>query len=147
MATTEISFWDTSAIMPLCCIQASSLQARRTRRDFATTYIWWGTAVEIHSGIARLIRFGDLGGRDIGAAFAKWKVFSGQSRIIRPSQRVLEIAVGLPEKHGVRALDAFQLAAALEWCGERPRNRPFITADNRLGQAASDEGFNVISLV
>ncbi len=63
-----------------------------------------------------------------------------------PARLVLEIASDLPDKYGVRTLDAFQLASELVWCNEKPRNRPHICADERLGQAVSDAGFEVISL-
>ena len=66
---------------------------------------------------------------------------------MQATERVLSIAVELPEKFGLRALDSFQLAAALEWCSERPRNRPFVCADKRLGNAADEAGFDVVSLI
>jgi len=59
---------------------------------------------------------------------------------------MLDGAVELPEKFGLRSLDAFQLASALVWCRERPRNRPFVTADGRLGGAAESVGFELILL-
>ncbi len=144
---TEVAFWDTSAIIPLCYLQDFSVEARKVHRKFATSFIWWGTVVEINSGLARLKRFDGLNDRDRDAAVRKWTAFYRKSRIVRPLERVLDIAVELPAPHGVRALDGFQLAAALVWCGERPRNRPFITADKRLGDAAQKAGFDVVSLV
>jgi len=43
-------------------------------------------------------------------------------------------------------LDSFQLAAALVWCQEKPRRRPFVTADERLAKAAEKAGFSEILL-
>ena len=146
MAMTEIAFWDTSAILPLCCVQGSSLAARRSHRKYRSPVVWWGTRVEIHSGFARLNWTQELNDRDIRQAIRKWEVFEREANIIEPVEQVLDIATTLPRQYGLRALDAFQLAAALVWCNERPRNRPFITADHRLGEAASDAGFNVVEL-
>jgi hypothetical protein len=35
------------------------------------------------------------------------------------------------------------LAAALEWCDQRPRHRPFVCFDRRLAEAAFQLGFAV----
>jgi hypothetical protein len=56
---------------------------------------------------------------------------------------VRELASGLPNAYRLRALDSFQLAAALVWCQEKPHNRPFITADIDLSKAATRAGFSV----
>jgi hypothetical protein len=63
---------------------------------------------------------------------------------VLPSGRVREIAEGLPEQYGLRALDSFQLAAALVWCREQPRGRLFVCCDVRLADAATKAGFDVL---
>ncbi|MEO8649622.1 MAG: type II toxin-antitoxin system VapC family toxin [Acidobacteriota bacterium] len=146
MAKTEIAFWDTSAVLPLCCRQTSSPEARRANRRFRSSVVWWGTRVEIHSGVARLRRLTELNDRGVLGAIRKWDVFEREAAVIRPVEHVLDVAATLPGRFGLRSQDAFQLAAALVWCREKPRNRAFICADHRLGEAASDAGFSVISL-
>jgi hypothetical protein len=47
--------------------------------------------------------------------------------------------------HSLRAADAMQLAAALQWAGGQPTGRLFVTLDAQLGRAAAREGFRVIS--
>ena len=42
----------------------------------------------------------------------------------------------------LRAADSFQLAAALEWCEDAPQGRVFLTADQKLGEAALLSGFD-----
>lgn len=143
---TEVAFWDTSAVVPLCVMQAATPSARRIHRDVSIKTIWWGTAVEIRSSFARLRRTGELEDKDFEIAVNKWLAISKRGRKIPPSQRVLDLAATMPDRHALRALDAFQLAAALIWCGERPRNRPFICADKRLGDVARDAGFDVVAL-
>lgn len=44
----------------------------------------------------------------------------------------------------LRSADAFQLAAALVWCANRPRNRTFITMDDKLALAAEEAGFSLL---
>lgn len=143
---TEVGFWDTSAIIPLCCVQTFSMEARRLHRRFRSPVIWWGTRVEIHSGFARLKRQSEMDERGMAGAIRKWTVFENEANIVRPGEYVLEIATTLPALYGLRSQDAFQLAAALVWCNEHPRSRPFICADNRLSIAATDAGFDVIEV-
>lgn len=45
----------------------------------------------------------------------------------------------------LRAADAVQLAAALVWCRERPRNRPFVCFDRGLAASGTVLGFRVIA--
>lgn len=144
---TDAAFWDTSAIVPLCVFQDATMGARREHRKYPTKILWWGTQVEVRSSFARLIRDGDIERDGFQTGLKKWIALSQRARELPPSQRVLEIASDLPDKYAVRALDAFQLAAALLWCKEKPKNRPFICADSRLGIAARNVGFEVVSLV
>jgi hypothetical protein len=44
----------------------------------------------------------------------------------------------------LRAADAMQLGAALEWAEGRPTGRLLMTLDAQLGRAAAREGFRVI---
>ena len=141
---TEIAFWDTSAIIPLCYLQNASSAARKFRRRFKSHMIWWGTRVEVHSGLARLRRLNEIDEPSVRKAISKWETFESEANVIRPVEYVIDIATTLPALYDLRSQDAFQLAAALVWCSERPRNRPFICADLRLIEAASDAGFDAI---
>lgn len=143
----SFAFWDTSAIIPLYCNQVTSAESRRLRRQFGELVIWWGTHIEVHSGINRLFREGLLNSLQSRKALEKWTRLYSRARAIKPDDKVLRVAVSLPSEYNIWAMDAFQLAAALVWCGERPRNRPFVCADQRLGQAATDAGFDVVSLM
>jgi predicted nucleic acid-binding protein len=144
---TDAAFWDTSAIVPLCVLQDATTAARREHRKYSAKTLWWGTQVEVRSSFARLIQNGDIERDGFQTAVKKWLALSQRARELPPSLHVLEIASELPDKHGVRALDAFQLAAALVWCKEKPKGRPFVCADRRLGDAASDAGFDAIVLM
>ena len=143
---TEIAFWDTSAALPLCCSQIFTKQSKKWLRKYPKIVVWWGTSVEINSGLARLKRDGDLTEKETVKASRLWEKLKKTCRIVSPVERVVELANDLPENYGLRALDSFQLAAALVWCQEKPRRRPFITADERLAKAAEKVGFNEILL-
>lgn len=143
---TKIAFFDTSAIIPLYCNQVMSVESRKIRRQFKKPVIWWGTHVEVNSGLDRLLRDAILTRSQLQIALQKWEKFYSQAHIIKPEDNILEIASTLPSVYNLRALDSFQLAAALVWCKEKPKNRPFICADRRLGEAARGAGFDVVLL-
>ena len=143
---TNSAFWDTSGSIPLCVFQDATKDARQARRKFSTCVIWWGAAVEVNSALARLKRGGFLQTTAYTVAASKLAAFQRPARVIRPSNKMLDLAADLPERFGLRSLDAFQLASALVWCSERPRNRSFVCADRRLGDAASNAGFDVVAL-
>ncbi|HEX2344556.1 MAG TPA: type II toxin-antitoxin system VapC family toxin [Vicinamibacterales bacterium] len=138
-----MAFWDASAIVPLCCSQPATAQGRRLRRDLKRMVVWWGTSLEARGAFARLVREGRLTGQEHATAIR----LLGQLRIawdeILPTEQVRALAEELPDTHGVRAADAAQLAAALVWCRERPKQRPIVCFDDRLRAAATALGFSV----
>ncbi len=142
----EIAFWDSSAIIPLFCNQVASPELRRIGRKFSELAIWWGSHVEIYSGINRLLREGAISEVQSKASLAKWSRIYSMSRIVQPNDKVLQLATKLTCDHEIRALDAFQLAAALVWCQEKPRNRLFVCADKKLSLSAKYAGFDVVEI-
>ena len=62
---------------------------------------------------------------------------------IHPTDLVRELALILLERFRLRAADALQLAAAMVWCRQKPRNRIFVSNDVKLSGAAIDLGFDV----
>jgi len=59
-----------------------------------------------------------------------------------PSEAIRASAERLLAVHPLRAADAFQLGAALAWCGGRPPGHGIVTLDSRLRDAATREGFD-----
>ncbi|MCA1612850.1 MAG: type II toxin-antitoxin system VapC family toxin [Acidobacteria bacterium] len=139
----ERAFWDTSAVVPLCCRQDDSQVARRLLRRYARAVVWWGASVEAVSAFNRLAREGKLTTKGVKQATARLEVLRRAWSEVLPTDRVRQLAEGLPEQYGLRALDSFQLAAALVWCRERPRRRIFVCLDERLSEAAAKAGFDV----
>jgi predicted nucleic acid-binding protein len=137
----SISFWDTSSIVPLCCQQEPSRQMRQLWRETHRAVVWWGTTVETRSAISRLQDEGKLTLKNVQFSSDRLESLQEQWREITPSDKLRSIAETLPEKYGLRALDSFQLAAALVWCNEKPQNRIFICHDEKLAAAAQRAGF------
>ena len=140
-----MAFWDASAIVPLCCSQAASAQGRQLRRDLKRMVVWWGTPLEARSAFARLVRDGKFSPDEHVAAVNLLGQLRATWDEILPTEKLRSLAEELPDAHRLRAADAAQLAAALVWCRERPRKRPFVCFDERLKTAASELGFVVRS--
>lgn len=140
----ESAFWDTSALVPLCCQQRLSQSLRKRWRETARVVVWWGTTVEVRSAISRLHAGGVLTAKGRQQALARLEVLRQEWREMTPSDKARGIAEGLPDAYGLRALDSFQLAAALVWCNEKPRNRVFVCDDSKLSAAAQAVGFTVV---
>jgi len=137
------SFWDMSALVPLIVNQAASSRARAILRARSQQVVWWGTGVELRSAIARLVRDGELGAGNVPRVRARIDHLYGRWQEVEPTDRVRRLALELPDRTGLRALDAFQLAAAIVWTSERPRGRHFVSFDGPLAAAAASTGFEV----
>jgi Predicted nucleic acid-binding protein, contains PIN domain len=139
--TRVSAFWDTSALVPLCAGQQITPQAERLYRQFDVV-IWWATPLEIASALARLLRTKHIHSAEFSESHKIAKQISESSFVIQPSDSLLARAMRLVEHHDLAAADALQLSAALEWCGDRPHGRVFLTADRRLREAATLNGFD-----
>jgi predicted nucleic acid-binding protein len=137
------AFWDTSALIPLCVRQSNSAAAISLYRRFSAV-VWWTTSVEIESGLARLVRMNQLSSIDWAKARRLASTLADSWSVIQPIESVRVKAVQLVERYDLRAADAFQLAAALEWCEQSPKHQPFFTADERLFQSALLTSFDAI---
>lgn len=117
--------------------------SRQLRRRLKRMVVWWGTPLEARSAFARLVRDRQLTVDERVTAVR----LLGQLRLawdeILPTAQVRALAEDLPDRHGVRAADAAQLAAALVWCRERPRQRPLVCFDDHHRTAATALGFSV----
>jgi predicted nucleic acid-binding protein len=140
----KFAFWDTSAIVPLCCRQAFSQQIRRAARQYPGQAVWWGTPVEALSSLNRLVREGYLSSGELRQALQRLDYLRRKWDEIQPTLLVRNTAERMLGAHNLRAADALQLAAALIWCRNFSRQRTFICVDNRLAEAAEAEGFTVI---
>jgi predicted nucleic acid-binding protein len=136
-------FWDASGIIPLTIDQPATAVLRRALADDAGVVVWWGTTVEVRSALARLTREDLLSDSDAQRAARRLSALRRVWREILPSEQVRVLAEEIPERHPVTAGDAFQLAAAILWCRNRPRDRTFVCIDRRLALVAARAGFAV----
>ena len=139
-----MKFWDSSAIVPLCLAQPRTAESRAALKTDAEIVVWWGSVVECASAIARLHRDGVLSARDERAARAALDALRQSWHEIQPGESVREQALRLLRLHPLRAADALQLAAALEWSGT-PAAGIFLCYDERLNAAAWREGFSPLA--
>lgn len=140
---TNFSFWDTSAIVPLCCFQAKSQELRALRRKYEIVASW-ASSIEGQSALKRLLQENKISQIAYNEAVKRLEVQSESWREILPSEKVRRLAKDLIETQNLRTLDALQLASALVWCFEKPKGRVFICCDERLSQSARNIGFTVL---
>jgi predicted nucleic acid-binding protein len=142
---TNQAFWDTSALVALCVREPASAQARQVLRNFAKPVVWWGTFTEAWSAFERTHRDRVLRTSQREVARKKLLQLAAVWIEIDPAPRIRQLSLELLEKYPLRTGDAFQLAAALIWCDEKPRHRTVVCFDIRLTEAAQQVGFTVIS--
>jgi predicted nucleic acid-binding protein len=143
--TRASAFWDASALVPLCVRQGATPHAISLYGTYDVV-VWWVTPVEIASALARLMRMKELDSRDWVKATNLAKKLSGLWSVIQPSERLRAKSMQLVDRFDLRAADSFQLAAALEWCEYAPQERVFLTADQKLREAALLAGFDAEQL-
>ena len=136
-------FWDSSAITPLLVVEADSAQRERQLADDAEMLVWFGTLTEVESSLARRKRAGELPAESELRARRQLDQLSAHWTEVAPTNEVRARAIRLLRIHPLRAADALQLAAALIFCREQPQDLAFLTADQRLRDAANLEGFPV----
>jgi len=137
-----VRFWDSSALVPLLLQQAQSDRVRHLVEQDGELVVWWGSAIECASAIARLHRDGHLTLPEERNSRSLLDVLRASWFEVQPGDAVREQAMRLLRLHSLRAADALQLAAALEWAGTPPEDE-LVTFDDRLREAAQREGFRV----
>ena len=138
-----MNFWDSSALVPLLVTEASSDLRRKQYDADPWAVVWFGTLAEIESSLIRRQRDGQLPADVEHAARKRLHEMTKQWTEVTPTTEVRARAIRLLRVHPLRAADAFQLAAALIFCREQPQHLSFLTADQRLRDAANLEGFPV----
>ncbi len=137
----HLAFWDASALVPLCVGQSSTPHAIALYKQYEAV-VWWATPVEIASAFARLVRMQLLDVSDCAKARRLAAALADAWFVIQPSDSLRAKAVQLVDRYDLRAADSLQLAAGLEWCQDSPQGQVFLTADQRLREAAVLAGFD-----
>jgi predicted nucleic acid-binding protein len=104
--------------------------------------VWWATPVEIASALRRLVRMKQLTPGDWTVSRRLALELAGFWRVIQPSDSLRARATQLVDRYELKAADALQLAAALDWCEDAPHGEVFLAADQRLREVAVLSGFD-----
>jgi predicted nucleic acid-binding protein len=138
-----VRFWDSSALVPLLVEQEASPRAAAWLGEDATVTVWTLTAIEVLSALRRLVREQALEEEVARLAERRLEELLRTCHVVIDVDTVKIRAARLLRVHPLRALDALQLGAALQWAEGHPEGRTLHTLDARLGRAAEREGFVV----
>ena len=137
-------FWDTSPLAALCLREPTVPIVQGLLDQDPGVVVWWATHTECLSAIIRRARAVSFGPELTVQARARLSSLADQWLEVEPSGGVRFTAERLLAIYPLRAADAFQLAAALEWAAGSPGGIGFVCLDNRLREAARREGFAVL---
>ena len=135
------AFFDTSAIVPLRVAQGSSQEARLAYRNVTKQVVAWTAPIEAAGAIYRAVRLGGLSKSNAKRVLSRLGQLEKRWTEIVASDQVRSSAISLLSTYDPRAADAIQLASALVWCKEKPKNRLFVCFDHKLAEAARAAGF------
>lgn len=141
-----MKFWDASAIVPLLLEEKGRTDLLSILEQDPVMLAWWGTPVECVSAISRRERDGELPLRDASVALARLRALGESWQEVLPSEAVRTAAQRLLRVHALRAADALQLAAAVVAAEHEPGTLPFVSLDEQLNDAATREGFPVLTV-
>lgn len=139
-----MKFWDASAIVPLLVAEPPTGALLDMLARDPLMLVWWGTAVECTSAVARREREGALSARDAAGALDRLRSIATGWQEVLPTDAVCATAQRLLRVHPLRAADALQLAAAILGAEHEPASLELVCLDDRLAEAAHREGFAVI---
>jgi len=142
-------FFDTSALVKSYISEIGTAWTRSIVNDEDNViHVASLTQVEVISGLTRRLNRGDITQAEFDAGCKDSKIdMANQFEVVRLSDRILEDAAELAQKHGLRAYDAVQLAAALDTSRVVSQvdatELTFVSGDLDLNAAAAAEGFKV----
>lgn len=139
-----MKFWDTSAIVPLCVAEPASATVKSILSQDSSIVVWWATRTECVSALMRQRREGGLSLQSERLARHLLRLLADSWSEVQPSDLLRATADRLLAAHSLRAADAFQLAAALQWCQRRTTDKELVTFDNRMREAGRNEGFTIL---
>ena len=140
-----MNFWDTSALVALSVEEPRRQMALRVLEADEHIVVWWGTSIEYVAAISRRERDGSLTTDEVAAHLSRLNALSQVWYEVQPSRRIKTVAQRLLRVHPLRAADSLQLASALAASEDDPTSLGFVCFDARLNQAASREGFTILT--
>ena len=139
-----MTYWDSSALVPLVVEEPSTRRMRRflSEDPEVTTWIW--TRTEVIGAIERRVRQGLIPPPERRPALDRLDDLAGGWDEVAEILAVRARANALLARHPLRAADAGQLGAALQAREQTGARLPFVTLDRRLALAAEREGLRVL---
>jgi predicted nucleic acid-binding protein len=139
-----IYFLDTSALAKRYLTEMGSTRVRRLlERKNDVFYQTFLTPVELTSALYRRLREREITSEELALILRVYVTHSHQDYLLVPyADTLMERAAALLGHHALRALDAIQLAAALDLKDRLPVDElpiAFLSADGRLVEAARQE--------
>ncbi len=144
-----VCFLDSSALVKCYVAEPGSVWTRLILDDENNVvYVASLSRVETISALTRRFRRGDISRGEFDVACEQFRLdLTTQFEIVGLTDQMIDEASTLAQKHGLRAYDAVQLAAALETSrvvsGIGATQVAVVSADLELNAAAVAEGFQV----
>lgn len=144
-----VCFLDSSALVKCYVAETGCVWTRSILDDENTVvYVVSLSRVETISALTRRLRRGDISQGQFDVACEQFRLdLTTQFEIVALTDQMIGEASTLAERHGLRAYDAVQLAAALESSrviSQVELNQLIlVSADLELNAAANAEGLNV----
>jgi len=139
-----VSFWDTSAVIPLTIVEPATDEVRPLLEADPGMAVWWATRIECVSAMQRRLREHAAAKATVRDALHLVAVLAKEWTEVAPTEVLRKRAERLLAVHAIRAADAMQLAAALVWARDDPNRHGFVCLGDRLRDAAGREGFHVL---
>jgi predicted nucleic acid-binding protein len=137
-------FWDSSAILSIIASQSAKTDLMTLFENDPSIVLWWGTCVELSSGLCRLRREDVIDDTALSELLKVTQQIACDADEIEPSEKLRQTSIRILRVHNLRAADSLQLAAALIWTDSRPNGSRFVCLDKRLREAAEKEGFEIL---
>jgi predicted nucleic acid-binding protein len=140
-----VRYWDASALLPTIVKEPGSELVDAWLREDDSVCTWGLTRVELASSIERRAREGRLTAAQRKDALRLVADLCAAATEVLELEPVRGRAQALLARHSLRAADALQLGAAITVAESGLRGLAFVCLDRRLAEAASREGFEVLS--
>ena len=98
-----MKFWDASAIVPLLVAQSSTSAMQALAAKDSEMLVWWATAGECASALARLERDGAMDETAAAVAFERLKLLTGAWHEVEASDPIRDTAIRFLRVHPRRA--------------------------------------------
>ena len=130
-------------VLSYLCASARASRLRRSRSTSPMTPLSGGRRrLRSRAPWPGFLRMKQLDSRAWARSNKLAKSLGDSWSVIQPSDALRATSIQLVDRYDLRAADSFQLAAALEWCEYAPQGRVFLSADQKLRDAALLSGFD-----